>query len=100
MLPNTHLSWPHLLAVLEGLVAPLAPSHPGHPEMEREDHTQAFSRGSLPVSDPRLCSVRVPSMLAVTSMEILYSTSQTSKLRPRLGRPQTGWAGLGRCSGH
>lgn len=45
----------HLLVGLEGLAAPLAPSHRGHPEMESEGHIRALSRGSLALPDPRPC---------------------------------------------
>lgn len=80
----------YLPAGLEGLAAPLAPSHHGHPEMESEGHTPATSQGSISLPDPRPCMVRVPSVPAVTTMEVLGSTSQTSKLRPWLGRPHNG----------
>lgn len=80
----------YLPADLEGLAAPLAPSHRGHPEMESEGHTPAISGGSLSLPDPRPCMVSAPSVPAVTTMEVLGSTSQTSRLRSWLGRPHDG----------
>lgn len=101
MRPTAHLTGPALPDVLEGLAAPLAPSHPGRPEMEwKKTVKPGYQQGQPPPARSLTLCDRVPSVPAVTSVEVLCSTSQSSKLRPWLGRPHTGWAGRGRCWSH
>ena len=81
MLPMPISAALHLPVGPEGLAAPLAPSHRGHPEMESEGHIRLSAGAASPCQIPDPVWSGCPPFLLSPPWRSL-APLQTSKLRP------------------